>query len=77
MTTIPKFSDDQLAELEAWENRRLTPEEFDARVRAPWTEDELSDFRGLIEWFQRRYPTPGERLKATRVLEAQWRSRRR
>jgi hypothetical protein len=77
MTTTPKFTTQQLAELEAWENRRLTAEEFDARVRAPWTDEELSDFRGLIEWFQRRYPTPGERLQATRLLEAQWRAGRR
>jgi hypothetical protein len=77
MTTTPKFTTQQLAELEAGENRRLTAEEFDARVRAPWTDEELSDFRGLIEWFQRRYPTPGEGLQATRLLEAQWRAGRR
>jgi hypothetical protein len=72
MTSLPSLSPEQRAELEAWENRALTAEEFDARVRAPWTEHERDDFAALVSWFQRRYPTPAERLAATRVLAAQW-----
>ena len=30
-------TDEQRDEIEAWEERRLSPEEFEARVRAPWT----------------------------------------
>lgn len=72
MTALPQLSPEQRAELDAWENRRLSPEEFEARVRAPWTDQEREDFEALISWFQRRYPTAGERLRATRVLLAQW-----
>lgn len=60
------------AELEAWENRRLSREEFEQRVNAPWTEREREDFAALCAWFNRRYPTPGERLRAIRHLAAQW-----
>lgn len=72
MSTVPRLTPEQLASLEAWENRRLSPEEFAARVAAPWTEEERTDFDALVSWFQRRYPTPAERLAAARVLELQW-----
>lgn len=67
----PALTPDQRAELEAWENRRLSPEEFEARIRAPWTAQEGADFDDLVRWFNRRYPTPAERLAATRHLMAQ------
>lgn len=60
------------AELEAWENRALSPEEFAARIDAPWSEREREDFDALVVWFNRRYPTPIDRLRATRHLIAQW-----
>jgi hypothetical protein len=66
---IPKarrFTPEQIAELEAFENRALTPEEFEARVAAPWTPEELADFEALVGWFRRRYPTAGDRLRAIR-----------
>ena len=69
---LPSLDPQQRAELEAWEERTLTPEEFEARVRAPWTEHEREDFDSLVEWFNRRYPTPAARLQATRHLMAQW-----
>jgi hypothetical protein len=72
MSRAPSFSPEQLASLEAWENRKLTAEEFEARVNAPWTDHERESFRELVAWFRRRYPTPRERLAATRVLAAQW-----
>jgi len=76
MSHVPTFTDEQRAELEAWENRRLSPEEFEARVAAPWSEREREDFLALLEWFARRYPTAGERLQAARHLTAQWLSNR-
>jgi hypothetical protein len=72
MSQVPTLTPEQRAELEAWENRRLSPEEFAARVAAPWTEHEHEDFAALLDWFNRRYPTPLERLRATRHLAAQW-----
>jgi hypothetical protein len=76
MSEIPKLTPEQRAELEEWEERQLSPEEFAARVAAPWTEQELEDFHALVTWFNRRYPTPIERLRATRHLEMQWRRNR-
>jgi hypothetical protein len=46
--------------------RRLTAEEWDAYVNAPWTEDDLRETRELIAWFNRRYPTPQARLAYAR-----------
>lgn len=72
MTTgVPQIAPEVRAELEAWENRRLSPEEFEARVQAPWTEYEREQFDELVRWFNRRYPTPQDRLAATRRLMAQ------
>lgn len=67
-----KPSRGDIAGLEAWEERRLTPEEFAARVAAPWTQHEAEDFAQLVAWFNRRYPTVRERLASTRHLMAQW-----
>ncbi|TMQ08921.1 MAG: hypothetical protein E6J90_17630 [Deltaproteobacteria bacterium] len=67
----PTITSEQRAELEAWEDRALSPEEFEARVRAPWTDAERADFDNLVRWFNRRYPSPVERLAATRHLMAQ------
>jgi hypothetical protein len=73
MSAVPTLTSEQRAELEAWENRALSREEFAARVAAPWTETEREDFEALVTWFNRRYPTAGERLRATRHLAAQQR----
>jgi len=75
MNESPRFTAEQRAELDAWENRALSPAEFEARVRAPWTEDEREDFAGLVRWFQARYPTAGERLRAIRHRMMQLRRR--
>ena len=72
MSQVRNFTTEQRAELEAWENRRLSPEEFYARVQAPWSERERDDFAAHIAWFTRRYPTAAERLAAARHLTAQW-----
>jgi hypothetical protein len=72
MTRPPTFTPEQRASLEAWENRTLSAEEFAARVEAPWTDAERESFIELVAWFQRRYPTPAERLASARALAAQW-----
>jgi hypothetical protein len=71
----PRLTAAQRAEIEAWENTPLSPEDFEARVRAPWTEREREDFDALVGWFQRRYPTAGERLRAIRHRMVQLRRR--
>jgi hypothetical protein len=73
VSAAPSFPPELRAELEAWEERALTAEEFAARVAAPWTEHEREDFDALVTWFNRRYPTPADRLRATRRLMAQLR----
>lgn len=72
MSQVPTFTPEQRAELDAWENRQLSPEEFRARVQAPWSDQEAEDFGALVAWFAKRYPTAGERLGAMRHLTAQW-----
>ncbi len=59
---VPPTAEDLLA-LRALAERQLSPEEFEAYVRAPWAEGELEGTFALIDWFQRRYPTPLERLR--------------
>ena len=73
--TLPRLTNAQQAALLADEERRLSADEFTARVNAPWTEREREDFASLVTWFNRRYPTAGERLAATRRLAAQWQRR--
>lgn len=48
--------------------RSLTPEEFDAWVNAPLSPHEREEILSLIAWFCRRYPTPLERLDASRRM---------
>ena len=52
--------------------RRLTPDEIDAALRAPMSAEEREEIRSLISWFTRRYPTPAERLAYARRAYARW-----
>lgn len=61
-----------LARLREMAERRLTPEEFNAYVNAPMSEEERAEILAGIEWFMRRYPTPAERLASARRAYAQW-----
>ena len=70
--TIAPPSEDFLAEVEAFENRALSPAEFEARANAPMSDHEREDLEHLVSWFTRRYPTAGERLRAVDRLTAQW-----
>jgi len=54
VTPGPRFTAAQRAEIDAWENTPLSPEEFEARVRAPWTDREREDFDDLVRWFRAR-----------------------
>jgi len=63
------------AKLRALVERRLSPEEFEARVRAPMSDEERTAIRENIAWFRRRYPTPRERLAYVRQAYARWRPR--
>jgi hypothetical protein len=67
-----KLTPEQREQLEAYDNRRLDAAEFQRRVDAPWSDDERESFAALCAWFVRRYPTPLERLQATRRLMTQW-----
>ncbi len=61
-----------VAHLRELSERRLSAAEFDAWVNAPMTPDEREDLLEFIAWFNRRYPTPAERLRAARRQYANW-----
>lgn len=73
---IPPPTPELLAEICEYEERPLSPEEFDARVHAEMSEREREELLAHIAWFTRRYPTAGERLQAQRHLYDQWRRNR-
>jgi len=52
--------------IRAISERRLSPEEFDAYVDAPMSDDERKGINELIDWFCRRYPRPLDRLISAR-----------
>jgi hypothetical protein len=60
-------------DLAAIANRELTAAEARAYLDAPTTEAEREEVLALAEWFQRRYPTPLERLTYVRRAYARWR----
>jgi hypothetical protein len=49
--------------------RRLSPEEFQALIDAPMSDEEREETLSLIDWFMRRYPTPAARLAYARKRE--------
>ena len=51
-----------VAELRRFAERPLGADEFNAGVNAPMGEFEREQIDSLIDWFTRRYSTPGERL---------------
>ena len=65
-----------LADALAFADRTLTPEEARAYLDAPVTEREREDVLALVGWFERRYPTPVERLTYVRRAHARWRATR-
>jgi hypothetical protein len=59
--------DDILEEVRRVAERRLSPEEFEAYVNAPMSDEERRSISELIDWFMRRYPTPAARLAQARA----------
>jgi hypothetical protein len=57
-------------------DRELSADEFERLRAIPIGEDERAETMALIEWFCRRYPTPGERLAYARRATARWRRNR-
>ncbi len=55
------------------DDRTLEPAEARAYLNAPTTEAEREEVLALAAWFQRRYPTPAERLAYVRRAYARWR----
>jgi DNA-binding PucR family transcriptional regulator len=53
-------------------DRTLGPAEARAYLDAPITDSERGDVLALVHWFQRRYPTPAERLSYVRRAYARW-----
>lgn len=63
-----------VAQLQAFAERRLTPEEFEAYCTAPVSDWERENTAALIDWFTRRYPTPLERLAYARRAYSRWKA---
>lgn len=68
MTTRPEI----VAKAHAFAERRLSREELEDWVTAPWTPEDLAEARELIAWHIRRYPTPAARLRHAREAYARW-----
>jgi hypothetical protein len=68
MKTTPEV----VAKIHAFAERRLSLEEFEAWVSAPWSAEDLEEARSLIAWHMRRYPRPIERLRHAREVYARW-----
>jgi hypothetical protein len=65
-------SAEALERIQKLTERELSPEDFDAYVNAPMTQEEREEILASVAWFRKRYPTPGERLAAARRAYQQW-----
>jgi hypothetical protein len=61
------------ADLRSFHDRTLGPLEARAYLDTPISQAERDDVLALVHWFQRRYPTPAERLAYVRRAYARWR----
>ena len=59
--------------LGSFHDRVLGPAEARAYLDAPISQAERDEVLALVHWFQRRYPTPAERLAYVRRAYARWR----
>ena len=57
---------ESVAAIRALSERRLSPEELDAYVNAPVSDEERRAIQEQIAWFRRRYPNPLDRLASAR-----------
>lgn len=71
------LSDETLAEIRGWGERRLTAAEVAERLRAPISHEEREQVLSLVGWFCRRYATPADRLAYVRRAYARWQRTRR
>lgn len=53
----------------------VTPEEAEAYLRTPVTDDERAGVLEQVRWFRRRYPTGLDRLAYVARAIARWRPR--
>lgn len=67
-----RIAPENVAKVRAFAERRLSAEEFNAWISAPWDESDLEDTRALIAWHIRRYPKPIDRLRHARLAYARW-----
>lgn len=58
--------------LRAIAERRLDSDEVAAMLAIPVTPEERQEVLDMARWFQRRYPTPAERLAWARRAHARW-----
>lgn len=63
-----------LARLRKLAERELSPEEVDAALAVPLSPEERAGVLELLAWFERRYPTPAERLAYVRRAHRRWRA---
>jgi hypothetical protein len=66
-------ADPELAELiRETTERRLNADEVAAALAVPITDDEAERVLELVDWFCRRYPSPGDRLGYVRRAYRRW-----
>ena len=61
------------AEIRAIAEAPMSPEAFRAYVDTPMGPEERAEIDALLDWFNRRYPTPGDRLAYARRVARRWR----
>jgi hypothetical protein len=72
MTKFEPPSPEVVAQVRAFAERRLSPEEFEEYVQAPISDFEREQIDEMVTWFMRRYPTPADRLAYARRAYARW-----
>jgi hypothetical protein len=68
------MTDEIRRKMTEYAERVLTPDEFEAALALPVSDEEWAEKRALIRWFVTRYPTPAERLAyVRRAAMNEWR----
>ena len=75
MSPHTHLSDAAIARLRAYAERQLTPDEVQAWLSVPISDEEREDTLSLIRWFRRRYAEPADRLAYVRRAYARWQRR--
>lgn len=61
-----------LARVRRMAERQVSAEELAAQLATPISAEERAAVLELVEWFERRYPTPAERLAYVRRAYRRW-----